>query len=72
MGELPIEAILHIDLLSLFYNILSNPETRLFQIEKYIMMMSDESFIKGSSHVRILFKQYSLPDPLHLLKFSLT
>ena len=70
MGELPIDAIFHIDLLSLFYNILSNTETKLFQVAKYIMMMSDESSITWCNHVRVLCKLYSLPDPLQLLQCS--
>jgi hypothetical protein len=42
LGELPIEARLHIDLLPLFHNILANPVTKLFSVAKYILMMSDD------------------------------
>ena len=62
IGELPIEAILHLDLLSLFFNILSNPQTKVFDIVKYILMMSDSKSTTWSVHL------YNLPDPLMLMQ----
>ena len=41
MFQIGIEASLHLDLLSLFFNILSKPQTKVFEIVKYILMMSD-------------------------------
>ena len=70
LGELPIEARLHIDLLTIFHNILFNPETKLHQIVKYILMMSDDKSTTWSNHVRLLCTQYQLPDPLKLLQCS--
>jgi hypothetical protein len=68
LGELPIEARLHIDLLTLFHNIISNPETKLSQIVKYILMMSDDKSTTWSKHVSLICRQYQLPDPLKLLQ----
>ena len=42
-GELPIEARLHLDLLSLFHNIWSNPGTKISDIVKYIMKIHQHS-----------------------------
>ena len=67
-GELPIEAVLHIDLLKLFFNILENPGTKLYQIVKYILCMAKDNSTTWSNHVRLLCKQYSLPDPLSLFE----
>ena len=36
LGELPIEAKLHLDVMSLFYNIWANPQTTIHDIVKYI------------------------------------
>ena len=68
LGELPIEAHLHIDLLMLFHNILVNSGTKLNQVMHYILMMSDDRSTTWSVHVRLLCKQYGLPDPLTLLQ----
>ena len=67
LGELPIEASLHIDILSLFWNIWTNPDTKVYAVLKYLLMMANSSSVTWSAHVRIIFKQYSLPDPLVLL-----
>ena len=42
LGELPIEATLHINILGLFYTILNNPQTKVFKIVAYIMKMADQ------------------------------
>ena len=67
LGELPIEARLHIDVLSLFYNIWSNPNTTVFKVVQQILMMSNNKSITWAVHVPLLCLQYSLPDPLYLL-----
>ena len=67
-GELPIEAVLHIDLLKLFFNILENLGTKLYQIVRYILCMAKDNSTTWSNHVRLLCKQYSLPDPLTLFE----
>lgn len=67
LGELPVEASLHLDVLSLFWNIWINPQTKAFDVLKYLLMMTDSSSLTWAAHVRILFKLYKLPDPLVLL-----
>ena len=66
-GELPIEGRLHLDFLSLFFNILSNPQTKVFEIVKYILMMTDNRSTTWSAHLRMLCIMYGLPDPLRLM-----
>ena len=68
LGEPPIEASLHMDILSLFWNIWVNPQTKVFDVLKYLLMMSDDSSLTWSAHVRIIFQLYHLPDPLILLE----
>ena len=67
-GELPIEGRLHIDLLSLFFNIWSNSQTKIHEISQYIMKMSGEKSTTWSLHLRLICKKYGLPDPLLLLQ----
>ena len=67
LGEPPIEAALHSDVLSLFWNIWSNPQTNIFKIVRYILMMTDNKSLTWTAHVRILCLTYNLPDPLKLL-----
>ena len=67
LGELPIEATLHITLLGLFFTILINPQTKVFKIVAYIMKMADQKSTTWSHHVRLLCLKYNLPDPLMLL-----
>ena len=66
-GELPIEARIHIDLLTLFHNIWSNRETKVFKLVVYLMKMSRDNSTTWSNHVRLICKLYDLPDPLALL-----
>ena len=68
LGEPPMEASLHMDILSLFWNIWVNPQTKVFDVLKYLLMMSDDSSLTWSAHVRIIFQLYHLPDPLILLE----
>ena len=70
-GELPIEATLHLDVLSLFWNIWSNPQTQVHEIVKYILKMSEDSSVTLSVHVRLITNMYGLPNPLFLLEGDL-
>ena len=70
LGELPLEASLHLDVLALFWNIWSNPNTKTFEVLKYLLAMADRNSLTWSAHVRILFQLYNLPDPLTLLESS--
>ena len=61
------EASLHLDLLSLFWNIWTNPQTKIFHVIRYLLMMSNSTSLTWAAHVRTVFLLYSLPDPLQLL-----
>ena len=67
LGEPPFEASLHLDLLSLFWNIWVNPQTKVYQVLRYLLMMSRSNSVTWAAHIRTVFLLYSLPDPLHLL-----
>ena len=67
-GELPMEAKLHLDLLSLFYTIWSNPSTTIHRIVQYLLKMTDNKSLTWSAHLRNLCLKYNLPDPLKLLE----
>jgi hypothetical protein len=43
LGELPLEASLHLDVLSLFWNVWTNPQTKAYEVVKYLLKMSDNS-----------------------------
>ena len=68
LGEMPIQATIHLDVLTLFHNIWSNPDTTVHEAVKYILKMSDDNSVTWAVHVRLLCQQYSLPDPLGLLE----
>ena len=68
LGELPVEGILHINTLSVFHNIWSNPDTTVSKIVKYILMMCTSSSTTWSNHLQLLCQKYSLPSPLSLLQ----
>ena len=67
LGELPCQAYLHMDILSLFWSVWSNSDTRIYTIVKYLLMMSEQSSLTWAAHLRIICKLYNLPDPLHLM-----
>ena len=67
LGELPVEALIHIDVLNLFWCIWNNPQTTVHKIVKYLLMMSDSSSLTWSAHLRIICQLYKLPDPLGLI-----
>ena len=69
-GELPVEAIIHINTLTLFHNLWSNPATTAFSMVKYILMMCKSSSTTWSNHLQLLCLKYGLPSPLSLLQTS--
>ena len=71
LGELPMEAVLHIDLITLFWSIWANPQTKVHEIIRYLLMITDSTSLTWAAHLRILFQQYKLPDPLALLSTQL-
>ena len=67
-GELPIEEKVHRDIFSLFYSIWSNPDTKIYQIVKYLLGNTSENSRTWSAHIRQLSTRYGLEDPLVCLK----
>ena len=68
LGELPIEALVHIETLTLFHNIWANPETTIHNLVKYILKMASTSSTTWSNHLQILCIKYGLPSPLFLME----
>ena len=62
--EMHIVAALHLDALTLFYNIWSNADITAHEILKYMLRMSDSQSMTWAAHIRVLCLQYYLPDPL--------
>ena len=68
LGELPVEATLHIWTLGLLYNIADNQASTANSIVKYILMMCKDNSTTWSNHVHSLCLKYDLPSPLSLLQ----
>ena len=71
LGELPMEAALHLDILTLFRCVWANPQTKIHKIIKYLLMITDSSLHTWAAHLRSIFQLYRLQDPLHLLSSHL-
>ena len=69
-GELPVEAKIHRDVFSLFHIIWSNPQTKIFQIVKYLLEHSPENSHTWSRHIRNLAIMYNVEDPLSCIQKS--
>ena len=67
LGELPIEGKIHRDMLSLFFGVWSNPETKIYQVVKYLKESSSENSSTWSINLRHFCKMYGLEDPLSCL-----
>ena len=67
LGELTMENIIHQDIFSLFYNIWTNPQTKVNPLVKYLLSVSNDNSRTWSVHVRHLSKLYGIEDPLVLL-----
>ena len=70
LGELPILGSIHLDVLSLFYTIWSNPSTTIHKLIKYILKMADRNSVTWAVHVQTICNTYELPDPLKLLEME--
>ena len=70
LGELPVEALLHIRTLSLLQNIWSNPSSTVYSMVEYILKMCSSNSTTWSNHVQLLCLKYGLPSPLTLLQNS--
>jgi hypothetical protein len=53
------------DVLNLFWNIWSNPQTTVFKAVEYILMMADNSSLTWAAHVRILCQIPARPTSPH-------
>ena len=67
-GELPIEGMVHRDIFSVFYSIWANPDSKIYEIVKYLLEISSENSRTWSTHVRHLSEKYGLEDPLSCLR----
>ena len=66
-GELPIEAMLHRDILSVFYSVWANPETKIHTMVRYLLTNSADNSWTWSNHVRKIASQYGLEEPSKLM-----
>ena len=67
LGELPVLASIHLDTLTLFWGIWANPQTKIHEIVKYLLLISNKPSLTWAAHVRLLCQLYGLPDPLTLI-----
>ena len=70
LGELPMEAKLHRDIFALFFCVWSNPDSKIYQIVKYLLDNSPENSRTWSLHLRHLCQKYELTDPLEWLRLD--
>ena len=68
LGELPMEAHIHIDTLTLFHNVWANPDSTVHALVKYILKMCSSNSTTWSNHIQILCQKYDLPSPLALME----
>ena len=66
-GELPINAMVHKDVFSLFHNVWSNPNTKVFEIVKYLLHNAPLNSNTWSSHVKSLAFEYEIEDPTSMI-----
>ena len=66
-GELPIEGKIHKDIFSLFFSIWRNPDTKIYEIVKYLLKNSSENSRTCSAHLKHLSRRYELEDPFTCL-----
>ena len=67
-GELPIEGKIHRDMFSLFYSVWCNPDTKIYQIVKYLLSTSPENSRTWVANLRHISEMYNLEDPLTCLQ----
>lgn len=59
-AELPIEAMVHRDMYSLFYSMWSNPDTNIYKIVKYLLETSNENSRTWPIYLRHISKLYQI------------
>ena len=67
LGELPLEGKIHRDVFSLFFSVWTNPDTKIYQIVKYLLEMASENSHTWCAHIRFLSQKYNMWDPLSCL-----
>ena len=67
LGELPMEGKIHRDMFALFFGVWSNPDTKIYQIVKYILSNSPENSTTWAINFRHICRMYNLDDPLSYL-----
>ena len=67
-SEIPIEGKIHKDIFSLFYSVWSNPNTKVYQIVKYLLQRSNDNSRTWSINLKHLSKMYGIEDPLSCLQ----
>ena len=63
LGELPMEGKLHRDMLSLFFGVWCNTDTKIHQIIKYLLSSSSENSRTWVINLRHICQMYNLEDP---------
>ena len=66
-GELPIEGKIHMDIFSLFFSVWRNPDSKIYEIVKYIVKNSSENSRTWIIHLKYLCEKYGLEDPFSCL-----
>ena len=67
-GELPMEGKIHRDMFSLFYSVWNNPDSKIFQVIKYLLETAPENSSTWSINLRHICRMYKLDDPLTWLQ----
>ena len=70
LGELPIEGQIHKDIFSLFFSVWRNPDSKIYQIVKYLLETSLDNSRTWAAHLRNISTQYDLVNPLECLKLD--
>ena len=68
LGELPVEAMLHIRTLGIFHNIWMNPTSSVNPLLQYILKMCARNSTTWANHIQIICQKYDLPPPLSLMQ----
>lgn len=67
LGELPMEGKVHRDMFSLFFSVWSNPDSKIYEIIKYILSTSPDNSRTWAINLRHISKMYGMEDPLSCL-----
>ena len=68
LGELPMEGKLHRDVFSLFYSVWSNPDSKIYQVVKYLLSSTPDNSQTWCAHIRSLSEKYDMWNPAECLQ----